>query len=48
MGVGGTLAHLLAIDHALRPVLASWAARTCSGPFLLDVGFRAPPPAASS
>ncbi len=38
MGVGGTLAHLLAIDYALRPVLASMGCPHVLGAlFLLDV-----------
>jgi FMN reductase len=33
---GGTLAHVLAVDYALRPVLASMSAHVGQGFFLLD------------
>ena len=33
---GGTPAHLLAVDYALRPVLASMGAHVGQGYFLLD------------
>jgi FMN reductase len=37
MATGGTIAHVLAIDYALRPVLASLAARhVVNGYFFLD------------
>ena len=40
LATGGTLAHLLAVDYALRPVLAALGARhVVSGTFLLDSAF---------
>ena len=40
LATGGTLAHLLAVDYALRPVLAALGARhVVPGTFLLDSAF---------
>lgn len=40
LATGGTLAHLLAVDYALRPVLAALGARhVVAGTFLLDSAF---------
>jgi FMN reductase len=43
VAIGGSLAHLLALDYALRPVLAALAARqVTAGAFLLDSAFDLP------
>ncbi|MGH3416034.1 MAG: NADPH-dependent FMN reductase [Actinocrinis sp.] len=40
LATGGTLAHLLAVDYALRPVLSALGARhVVQGAFLLDSAF---------
>lgn len=40
LATGGTLAHLLAVDYALRPVLTALGARhVAQGAFLLDSAF---------
>jgi FMN reductase len=40
LATGGTLAHLLAVDYALRPVLTTLGARhVAQGAFLLDSAF---------
>ncbi len=44
IGVGGTLAHLLAIDYALRPVLLALGAHhVVGGLFLLDTVIKREP-----
>jgi len=44
LATGGTLAHLLAVDYALRPVLTALGARhVAQGAFLLDSAFAGDP-----
>jgi FMN reductase len=44
LATGGTLAHLLAVDYALRPVLTALGARhVVQGAFLLDSAFAGDP-----
>jgi FMN reductase len=46
LATGGTLAHLLALDYALRPVLTALGARhVTQGAFLLDTAFVGDPSA---
>ena len=46
LATGGTLAHLLAVDYALRPVLTALGARhVAPGAFLLDSAFAGDPAA---